>query len=266
MTAPDPQTHAFSDVTEMPGEEISEEQLQRICNRYYWAGAYSDGKDVIELACGAGAGLGYLASRARSVRACDIDDAVLAAPRAHYGSRIEILTADAACAPYEDNSADVVILFEAIYYLPDAHKFFEDARRVLRPGGVALVASANKDLFDFNPSPYSHVYYGAVELDALTRECGFEPVEIAGCTAVQSVSWRQRVLRPIKKIVVGLDLMPKTMEGKKMLKRLVFGSMVPAPAEIDANTRPFQRPTPIPFDRANRDYKVILFAVRKPAA
>lgn len=258
-------TMSFKDVTEMTGEEISGEQLQRMCNRYYWAGDYAKGRDVIEVACGAGAGLGYLASLARSVQGCDIAEEVLAPARQHYGTRIRIDTADAAKLPYADASADVVILFEAIYYLPSADTFLEEVRRVLRPQGVVLIASANKDLFDFNPSPYSHVYYGAVELATLMKKHGFEVVEMAGGTPVSSVSLRQKILRPVKKIVVSLGLMPKTMGGKKLLKRLVFGNMVPMPAEIAANTCSFEKPEAIPADAPNSNHKVLFCAAKKVA-
>ena len=49
-------THDFTQVTELAGQMISEEQLLRMLNRYQWASAYVDGKDVLELACGAGQG------------------------------------------------------------------------------------------------------------------------------------------------------------------------------------------------------------------
>jgi len=254
----------YKDVTEMTGDEISGEQLQRLCNRYYWAGEYANDRDVIEAACGAGAGLGYLAMRSRSIQACDISDTVLAPPRAHYGSRIRIDTADAAKLPYGDASADVILLFEAIYYIPDVAAFLTEARRILRAGGHLLIVTANKDLYDFNPSPHSHMYYGAADLKKLCEKHGFTIAEMAGGTPLESVSLRQKVLRPVKKIVVSLGLMPKTMAGKKILKRLVFGNMVPLPAEISANTCTYQPPVPISADNPNRDYKVIFCAAQKP--
>jgi SAM-dependent methyltransferase len=256
----------FTDVTEMTGDEISHEQLQRMCNRYYWAGEYTEGRNVIEAACGAGAGLGYLASRAFSVRACDISDDVLASPRAYYGDRVPIDTADAAKLPYADASADVILLFEAIYYLPDPSAFVTEAKRVLRPGGNLLIVTANKDLYDFNPSPFSHVYYGVADLAALVRRHSLEIVEMAGGTPICGASLRQRMLRPVKKCVVLLGLMPRTMAGKKLLKRLVFGDMVPAPAEITTKTCAYEKPQPIPADRASVDHKVIFLAVQKGTA
>jgi hypothetical protein len=134
---------------------------------------------------------------------------------------------------------------------------------VLRPGGVLLIATANKDLYDFNPSPFSHTYYGAAELNELMKRHGFTVVEMAGGTPLARVSIRQKILRPVKKIVVSLGLMPKTMAGKKLLKKLVFGSMVPLPAELDANTCPYERPQPIAADQPNTAYKVIFCAARK---
>ena len=92
-----------------------------------------------------------------------------------------------------------------------------------------LVATANKDLFDFNPSPNSHRYYGAVELRDLFGGLGFS-VRLWGDTPLEAVSLRQRLLRPLKWAAVHLDLMPKTGATKKWLKRLVFGALVRMPA------------------------------------
>ena len=47
----------YSTVTELAGDEITAEQLERLCHRYYWAGTFCAGKDVIEAACGTGPGL-----------------------------------------------------------------------------------------------------------------------------------------------------------------------------------------------------------------
>jgi len=253
----------YKDVTEMTGEEVSAEQLQRLCDRYYWAGEYATGKDVIEAACGAGVGLGYLASRARSVHASDISDTVLTVPRTHYGSRIRIDTASATKMPYADQSADVIMLFEAIYYIADVTAFMSEVTRVLRPGGVLLLVTANPDLYDFNPSPHSHKYFNMPGLVELMHRHKLDVVETSAGTPLKSVSLRQRVLRPVKKIVVSLGLMPKTMAGKKILKRLVFGQMVKMPAEIDANTCPYRQPTPIPADQTTQDYKVLFMAAQK---
>jgi len=87
--------------------------------RYYWAGQYCSGKDVVETACGSGQGLGYLSGIAKSLEAGDYSDEILSIARRHYGERIILRQFDAQEMPFEDKSKDVIIMFEAIYYLPD---------------------------------------------------------------------------------------------------------------------------------------------------
>ncbi|MBU6333043.1 MAG: methyltransferase domain-containing protein [Chloroflexi bacterium] len=252
----------YSTVTELAGDDISREQVERMCHRYYWAATYCDGKDVIEAACGTGPGLGYLARRARSVRAGDITESILETARAHYGDRVELQQFDASHMPYGDQTADVIILFEALYYLPDAEQFMRECRRVLRDDGVVLIANANKDLFDFTPSPYSHTYHGAVELTGLFARHGFT-TELSAYLSTATVSWRQKLLRPIKKLATDLHLMPSSMAGKKLLKQLMFGGLVAMPREITEGMAPYTPPSRIATDRPDTVHKVLYGAARK---
>ena len=61
----------YLDVTELAGDDVSSEQVQRCSNRYFWAGEYCDGKDVVEVACGTGPGLCYLINKSKSLEAGD---------------------------------------------------------------------------------------------------------------------------------------------------------------------------------------------------
>ena len=246
----------YTEVTELAGAEISVEQLERMAHRYHWAAALCRDKDVVEVGCGSGQGLGLLGAVAKSLQAGDYSKDVLAIPRAHYGDRFELAEYDAQSLPYATRSKDVIMLFEAIYYVPDAARFVAECKRVLRPGGVVLIVTANKDLSDFNPSPFSYTYYGAAELNRLFRGAGFT-VEVFGYLPVGAVSWRQKVLRPIKRLVVALGLMPKTMKGKKLLKRLVFGRLVPMPAELRSNEGALDPPVSLSIDVPDRLHKVL---------
>lgn len=252
----------FSSVTELAGDEVTQEQVERLAHRYFWAGAYCDGRDVLEVACGSGQGLGHLAARARRLWAGDLTSRLVRDAHRHYGERVALLELDAQCLPFPDASLDVVILFEAIYYLPSAVAFAEESRRVLRPGGQVLIASANPDLWDFNPSPHSVSYYGVAELDRLFGEAGFT-CRFFGYLPVDAVSLRQRTLRPIKKAAAALGLIPKTMAGKKWLKRLVFGGLVPMPAEIAQETTIYMLPVPLSTGLPDRRFKVIYVAATK---
>ncbi len=246
----------FVEVSELTGDEVSREQIERLCHRYYWAGRQCWGLDVLEAACGSGAGLGYLAGIANSIRAGDYSADILARAQAHYGDRIPVQRFDAQDMPFGDDVFDVVILFEALYFIPSPERFVAECRRVLRPNGKVLIATANKDLYDFNPSPHSTRYFGPCELLDLFSAEAFS-VEFWGYLDTASVSMRQHILRPVKKLAVSLNLMPRTMTGKKLLKRLVFGELQRLPAEISDDLQPYVEPSSIPTNRPDHKHKVI---------
>lgn len=265
---PESATHAapdYLDVTEVAGEPISAEQLERLRHRYVWALRYCRDRGVVECACGTGPGLGILMRAAASLHAGDVSAAMVERARAHYRSRVTIDGFDAQSLPFAAASKDVVILFEAIYYLPDAGRFVAECRRVLRPGGRVLIATANKDLPDFNPSPYSHRYYGSRELAELFGAAGFE-VELFGHMSVDRLSLRQRALRPVKQAMVRLGLMPRTMRGKRLLKRLVFGRSVPMPAELGGSGLEVSAPEPLDPSLPDTSHKVIYAVAVAPRA
>jgi SAM-dependent methyltransferase len=250
----------YSTVTELSGARGSQAQLARMYQRYYFAGQFCEGKDVLEIACGAGQGLGYLARRARCVVGIDINDHVLALARNHYGSRVDIRQMDAEALSFPDASFDTVVNFEAIYYLPRPERFASEVRRVLRPGGILVLCTTNKDLPDFNPSPFSHQYFGPPELVALLAPHGFA-VECFAADPVGPLTLRGHALRTLKRAAVQLDLIPKTMRGKELLKRMVFGSLVELPREIPEGES-VESPKIIPVDGPDKEHH-LLFAVAR---
>ena len=63
----------FTNVTELPGQGASKDQLSYMMTRYHLAKQFAKGKDVLEIACGSGTGLGYVAQEAKSMMGGDID-------------------------------------------------------------------------------------------------------------------------------------------------------------------------------------------------
>ena len=115
---------SYITVTELPGARASEEQIARLFSRYHLALKYCVGKDVLEVACGSGIGLGYLGKFARAVVGGDIDEDILQFAVMHYNKRsgIEIRRLNAEKLPFNNDSFDVAILFEANH--PEAHIAF----------------------------------------------------------------------------------------------------------------------------------------------
>ncbi|QSB45032.1 class I SAM-dependent methyltransferase [Tsuneonella flava] len=236
-------TSEFLDVTEIQGERISREQLDRMCHRYHWASESCADRDVLEVACGAGQGLAILDNCAKSLVAGDYSPQVLANAAKTFPT-FDLRVFGAEHLPFDDSSFDTIILFEAIYYV-DHNKFFSEARRVLRPGGKLLIASANKDLYDFTPSPFAKRYLGAKEL-ANELGCQGFSVELSGYLDITKVGLRQRLLRPVKAIASRFGLMPKTMRGKRILKKLFFGEMAEMPGDLASVPFEYHPPNSIP--------------------
>jgi len=251
----------FLAVTEVGGEPVSQAQVSRFYQRYIWAGAFCKGKDVLEAACGTGPGLGYLANVSNSLIAGDYSAEVLSVARAHYSDRIALHEFDAQSTPFRDASFDVVILFEAIYYLPDVAKFFIECRRLLRPGGILLLATANRELFDFNHSPFAVRYFNPPELTSILSSHGFD-TQFFGGSPVDPPSLKGRALRLAKKVAVTFNLIPGSMRGKRWLKRLVFGKLVTMPSELLAGDVKYVLPVPLDGGRSDAVHQV-LYCVAK---
>ncbi len=254
----------YTTVTELPGAKASHEQLARLYTRYKFASEYCKGKDVVEVACGAGIGLGFLAKHAKSIVGGDINGVSLTLARETYKGRdnLKVLPLDAHDLPFDDKSIDVVILYEAIYYLQWPQRFLYEAKRVLRDDGVLMICTANKDWPGFNPSPFSHNYFSAGELYVFLGEEGFD-VELFADSQVVADSVLDKSLSIIKKSAVKLHLIPTTMKGKEKLKRLFLGRLLPLPQEVNEDMgMDYNRPVPISYNGPNAQFKV-LFAVAR---
>lgn len=250
---------SFLHVTETPQTKGSREQITRLYTRYRFASEFCKGNDVLDVACGAGIGLGYLARYAKRITGGDIDENNLKFAYQIYKGRdnIEVLPLDAHNLPFPDNSFDVVILYEAIYYLNKPEKFVAEAYRVLRDNGILIICTANKDWAGFNPSTYSHKYFSAPELFGLLSQHGFSNIELFGDCQVKTDTTKDRVIYAIKKTAVTLHLIPKTMKGKEFLKRIFMGKLIPLPPEIQDGIAEYTPPEHIPYDFPNHDYKVM---------
>lgn len=259
-----PTSADYATVTEVPGCGATAEQLSMLYTRYYLAAELADGKDVLEVACGPGIGLSYLARRARQIVGGDIDPKLVELAKRACGGRATVVCLDAANLPFSDGSFDVVLLMEAIYYLPSPERFLAEARRVLRPGGVLFISSVNREWPGFNPSPFSHRYFSAAELAELLCEMGFS-VEISVGFPTAHSGARQKLIDVARRIAVRLHLIPKTMSGKAWLKRLFYGRLLPLPTELSDTTGNFRQPIPVDVPTTPlRDYKVIYAVGRLP--
>ncbi len=251
-------TNSYTSVTELPENNASKEQISRMYHRYRFAVPFCQKKDVLEVACGAGMGLSYLAKKANKVVGSDIDKDILKFPNDTYKDRedIALIQADAQSLPLDDNSFDVVLLYEAIYYIPEAEKFVTEAKRVLRENGVLIICTVNKEWSGFNPSPFTCKYYSGPELCDLTSQ-SFSKTELYGAYPVSTGSVLGKIVSFIKKVAVTFHLIPKTMRAKEFLKRIFFGNLIPIPSELEEGMAEYKEPELLSLDNVEVEYKIL---------
>ncbi|MBF0395181.1 MAG: class I SAM-dependent methyltransferase [Desulfobacterales bacterium] len=263
----------YSIITESPGLKATKEQIARLYHRYRFALDYSVNKDVIEVACGSGIGLGYLAKIAKSVTGGDIDENNVALCRKLYdfkyrdqspvqNGRIEVSLIDAHHLNFSEQSFGLVLLYEAIYYLKDPAKFIAEAYRILIESGVLIICTVNKDWIDFHPSPYIYKYYSVPELYRLLSE-HFSEVELFGAFSTKINNPMSHIVSYIKRIATKFHLIPGSLAGRAYLKRLFLGPLKPTPRQISEGMAEYEPPVLIPSDISNKDYKIIYAVARK---
>jgi SAM-dependent methyltransferase len=110
------------------------------------------GRTVADVSCGRGGGLAWVERTLQPARAIGIDftPGQVALCRATWTGRprLEFRVGDAESLPLPDASADVLLSVEASHCYADIRRFLDEARRVLRPGGVLCWA-------DFTPAEHN---------------------------------------------------------------------------------------------------------------
>jgi SAM-dependent methyltransferase len=253
-------------VTETTGIRITPEAASMFSTRYEMAADLAPGRRVLEIGCGAGLGFGLIGARASSLVGGDYSAELLGAARSHYGMRHPLVRLSAEHLPFPDRAFDLIACFEMTYYLQDARAAFTEMARVLAPAGSIVFANANPERPDFIRSPYSTHYHTGdefrVELARLgltVKVEGAFPLEPAG----SSSAMKSRVLQIARRTLEALRLVPRTIEGRARLKRLIYRNLRELPPQLPARFAPVARREALP-PGAVRGFKVIYVSATKP--
>jgi ubiquinone/menaquinone biosynthesis C-methylase UbiE len=175
--------------------------------------AGADPRDVLEIAAGTGVLTRAMAARLPEARivASDLNEPMLrqAMARQRDVARIEWRQADAAALPFEAGSFDVAACQFGAMFFPDKVRCYEEARRVLRPGGRFLfsvwdrisenefadvVTQALAELFPQDPPRFlaraAHGYHDVDRIRAELAAAGFADV------SVEAVDHRSKASSP----------------------------------------------------------------------
>lgn len=105
-------------------------------------------KQILEIGCGRGGGLHYIARTFRPAAAIGLDlnhRAVAFSNRYYRQAGLSFRQGDAQALPLADASTDVVLNVESSHRYPHMARFLSEVKRVLRPGGHLLFADFRWD-------------------------------------------------------------------------------------------------------------------------
>jgi SAM-dependent methyltransferase len=151
---------------------------------YGEARAYATGRDVLDLGCNTGYGTLDFVDVARRVVGIDVSPRAIDLARARAGAEnAEFRVVDGIQLPFPDASFDLVTSFQVLEHIADPVPFLAEIRRVLRPGGTALLTTPNAAIrLDPGMKPWNRFHvreYTATELRELLQHA-FQRVRIRG--------------------------------------------------------------------------------------
>ncbi|MCH8057196.1 MAG: methyltransferase domain-containing protein [Proteobacteria bacterium] len=163
---------------EFTGERFTPECVREIWyehfHRYVLAGELASGKRVLDAACGEGYGSAHLARTAKTVVGVDVSPQAIAHARERYqADNLEFQLANVCNLPFEDGQFECIVSFETLEHLEDQSGLLKEFRRVLSPGGFALISSPNKAIYTDRHHTENEFHVRELyrdELDALLDE------------------------------------------------------------------------------------------------
>lgn len=263
------ETPRYEEITETTGGTLTGEAADMMYTRYALAAAAAAGRRVLELGCGAGLGLGLVSRESRFAVGGDYSSTLLRSGRAHYGSRVPFVRLSAEALPFPAGTFDLVLFFEASYYIPDMELAFDEITRVLAPPGVVLFVNANPERPDFVPSPFSVHYHSADDFRTALEGLGFR-VTVEGAFQVDPPSTglaarlKEAAVGLVRRGLKALHLVPRTLRGRARLKRLAYGKLREVPPELSEGFAEEATRAPVPPGPV-RGYKVLYVTASRRA-
>lgn len=137
------------------GARYVDREEKRIVSNYINSVNTSGNLNIIDLGTGGGRWTRLVLDQipGANVLACDLSEKMLDNLRAfpEYGSRMDVALVDMQELPFDAGSFDGIISIRAIKYAPDEDKVFYGMKRVLKPGGFAIIEL-----------PYLNIIYVAI--------------------------------------------------------------------------------------------------------
>jgi SAM-dependent methyltransferase len=187
----------------------------------------------LDLGCGIGRLLYHLEAEARraEIWGCDIDRASIAWLEAHLQPPFRFhCNAELPPLPFEDASFDLVVALSVFTHLVETwHEWLLEVRRILRPGGVALLSFLGR-------RPWTHLggtleEYAGLDFRVLGRERSWA---VGGPLVFTSEAWIERSWSPVLALRA---IFTEGLDGYQSVA--VLEKAIPPPAAPVHRAQPF---------------------------
>lgn len=136
---------------------------------------------ILDLGCGYGYVTNQMARRGHELTGIDTDGPAVAAARLWDSTQsVNYITGDIHALPFANNSFDVVLALEVLPHTERYAEIFEEARRVLKPGGILIFNGFNRSLGKWLFTPAGGRWIKPKWLVKQVRRSGLEPLELSG--------------------------------------------------------------------------------------
>lgn len=165
---------------------------------YIYAAQFVQDKSVLDCGCGGGYGSDYLAKNgARTVIGTDLSVwSIDQAKMLYKQDNLQFLVMDGTDLKFKDCIFDVVTSFQVIEHLRDCKKHLSEVKRVLKPGGIFIIATPNKNITSPHREkpifPFHIKEFYPNELYTLLRGY-FEEVKVMGQKIVNEPCLRKEI-------------------------------------------------------------------------
>lgn len=132
------------------------ELVVRLLHKYMTAGAQPR---ILECGCGPGGILGEVATRPCRLTGIDINPRHLARARSDVGENVAWIQADVEKLPFRDQAFDIVCCIGVLSYLQTDEAAVAEIARVVRKGGVVIMALPNWLMLDKIFDPYYYLVW-----------------------------------------------------------------------------------------------------------
>ena len=156
----------------------------RLLSAYVFSKKYISG-NVLELGCGEGRGIDVILKKCKSYTAIDKIKSVIDELSLKYKKNNFSASNFPPLKRIQDNTIDTIISFQVIEHINNDELFVSEIKRILRPGGIALITTPNINM-TLTRNPWHIREYTSKQLRDLCEKY-FSSVEVYGISGNEKV-------------------------------------------------------------------------------